>query len=89
MELLQTELGMRVEERLVDRSELYTSDEVFLTGTAAHIQAVGHVGHRPVGNGGIGPVTRRLRDLYFGIVRGRNPKYLHYSTTASPRVVAQ
>ena len=86
--LARNELGMTVEERPVDRSELYTADEVFLTGTAAHVQGVGTVDHRPVGAGGIGPVTKRLRDLYFPIVRGQNPAYLHQLTTATPRVAA-
>ena len=86
--LARNELGMTVEERPVDRSELYTADEVFLTGTAAHVQGVGTVDHRPVGAGGIGPVTKQLQDLYFPIVRGQNPAYLHQLTTATPRVAA-
>ena len=86
--LARDELGMTVQERPVDRSELYTADEVFLTGTAAHVQGVGTVDHRPVGAGGIGPVTKRLQDLYFPIVRGQNPAYLHQLTTATPRVAA-
>ena len=77
---------MKVEERLVDRSELYTADEVFLTGTAAHVQGVGKVDHRPVGSGGVGPVTRKLQDMYFPIVRGQNPAYYHTCTAAIPKV---
>jgi branched-chain amino acid aminotransferase len=85
--LARKELGMLIEERPVDRSELYTADEVFLTGTAAHIQGVGSVDHNPVGAGGLGPVTRKLQELYFPIVRGKNKDYLHYCTVASPRGV--
>ena len=88
IELAANELGMKVEERSVDRSELITADEVFLTGTAAHIQGVGTVDHRLVGAGGIGPVTRRLQELYFPIVRGQNPAYLHQLTAAVPKVTA-
>jgi branched-chain amino acid aminotransferase len=86
--LARAELGLTVEERLIDRSELYVADEVFLSGTAAHIQGVGSVDHRPVGNGSVGPVTRRLQDLYFPIVRGQNPTYLDTCTVATPRVPA-
>ena len=89
MALARTELGLQVEERLIDRSELYVADEVFLTGTAAHIQAVGTVDHRPVADGGAGPVTRRLQEMYFDIVRGKSAKYLHQCTTAVPRVTAR
>ena len=84
LDLAREELGLTVEERPVDRSELYTADEVFLTGTAAHVQGVGSVDHRTVGAGGIGPTTRRLQELYFPIVRGQNPKYMHQLATATP-----
>ena len=86
--LAREELGLALEERLIDRSELYTADEIFLTGTAAHIQGVGSVDYREVGAGGIGPVTRKLQELYFPIVRGQNPKYLHTLSVAAPKVVA-
>ena len=84
--LARDELGLKVEERPIDRSELYTAEEGFLSGTAAHIQGVGHVDHRPVGDGGVGPVTKKLQDLYFPIVRGQNSAYLHTCTTAVPEV---
>ncbi len=88
IELARNELGLDVEERPVDRSELYTADEVFLSGTAAHIQGVGSVDHRPVGDGRIGPLTHRLQELYFPIVRGENPAYAQACAAASPRVAA-
>jgi branched-chain amino acid aminotransferase len=88
LDLARDELGVAIEERPIDRSELYTADEVFLTGTAAHIQGVGSVDQRSVGTGGIGPITRRLQDLYFPIVRGQNPAYKHQLATAKPRVAA-
>jgi branched-chain amino acid aminotransferase len=88
LDLARDELGVAIEERPIDRSELYTADEVFLTGTAAHIQGVGSVDQRSVGTGGIGPITRRLQDLYFPIVRGQNPAYKHQLATAKPRIAA-
>ena len=60
MELAQRELGFEVVERPVDRSELYMCDELFLTGTAVGVAPVVRVDHRPVADGAIGPVTRRL-----------------------------
>lgn len=84
IDLIVNELGLRLQERPVDRSELYVADEVFLTGTAAHIQAVGSIDHRLIGSGSIGRLTKSLQDLYFPIVRGQNPKYLHYCTPATP-----
>ncbi len=88
IELAREELGLTVEERLVDRSELYTAGEVFLSGTAAHIQGVGSVDHRLVGDGEIGPVTGKLQTAYFDIVHGNNPAYRSQSAVATPRVTA-
>ena len=83
IDLAINELGLKVQERPIDRSELIDADEVFLTGTAAHIQAVGSIDHRLVGSGSVGHLTKSLQDLYFPIVRGQNLKYLHYCTPAS------
>jgi len=81
--LLRDELGMAVEERPVERGELYLADEIFLTGTAAQITAVTRIDHRPVGAGQMGPVTTRLRSLFFDVVRGRSPKYRTWCTPAA------
>jgi branched-chain amino acid aminotransferase len=78
--LLREELGLTVEERPVERGELYLADEIFLTGTAAQITAVTRIDHRPVGAGQMGSVTKRLRSLFFNVVRGRSPKYRPWCT---------
>jgi len=80
MQLAEDELGLRVVERAVDRSELYIADEVFLTGTAAEIQPVVEIDRRTIGNGKVGPVTTRLKTLFYDIVRGYNKKYSEYCT---------
>ena len=59
-----------VEERTIDRSELYFADEAFLCGTGQEVLPVTSIDKLTVGNGEIGPVTRQMRDDYFGIVRG-------------------
>ena len=88
IQLAQSELGLEVVERTVDRSELYLADEVLLTGTAAHITPVVELDHRPIADGKTGPISAQLQKMYFDIVVGRNPKYLHWCTPASPRPVA-
>ena len=87
MDIARNELGLEVEERHILRSELYIVDELFLTGTAAHLTPVGRIDNRPVGDGNMGPVTRQLQSLYFDIVRGKSPKYRHWCTPATPRLV--
>jgi branched-chain amino acid aminotransferase len=84
MEVARNELGLETEERSIGRTELYLADEVFLTGTAAHVTAVGELDHHSIGNGGLGPITKALQDLYKDIIRGRNPKYLHWCAVAVP-----
>ena len=88
IQLAQSELGLKVVERTVDRSELYLADEVLLTGTAAHLTPVVELDHRPIADGKTGPISAQLQKMYFDIVVGRNPKYLHWCTPASPRPVA-
>ena len=80
MTLARNELGMEVIERSIRRSELYLADEVFLTGTAAHVTPVGTLDSRDIGNGGIGPITRKIRDMYLEAIRGDNEKYLDWCT---------
>jgi len=78
--LLRDELGMTVEERAIERGDLFMADEVFLSGTAAQVTAVSRIDHRPVGSGQLGPVTDKLRKLFFDVVRGRVEKYRGWCT---------
>jgi branched-chain amino acid aminotransferase len=73
--LAQEELGVETVERPIDRSELYVADEVFMTGTAAHVTPIIEIDRRPVGSGAVGPVTARLLRLYFSVIRGEMAKY--------------
>jgi branched-chain amino acid aminotransferase len=88
MELARNELGVDTVFRQIDRSELYIADEVFMTGTAAHLTPVTEVDRRPVGNGTPGPITRRLSALFFDVIRGKSEKYKHWCTPARIRVTS-
>lgn len=74
------DLGIETVERQIDRSELYVADEVFFCGTGVQVAAVIEVDGRPVGTGKIGPVTEKIRDLYFDIVKGKVAKYKTWCT---------
>ncbi len=71
---------LSVDVRAIDRTELYIAEEVFLCGTGAQISPVTAIDHRPVGEGVIGPVTRRISDLYFRAVRGDHERYRSWVT---------
>jgi len=84
IELAREELHLETIERRIDRSELYTADEVFFCGTGVQIAAIVEIDHRPVGDGQMGPVVKQLRDLYFDVVHGRVPKYRAWCTPVYP-----
>jgi branched-chain amino acid aminotransferase len=86
VELARNELGLETVERTIDRSELYIADEVFMTGTAAHLTPVVEIDRRPVGAGTPGKITRELSGLFFDVIKGKNPKYRHWCTPARVRV---
>jgi branched-chain amino acid aminotransferase len=74
-------LGYQVEERKIDRTEVYLADEVFLVGTAAEITPIISVDKFIIGNGKVGNITKKLLKDYLDIVSGKNQQYL-YDLTA-------
>jgi branched-chain amino acid aminotransferase len=75
MQMIRDELGKTVVERSIDRTELYTCDELLLCGTGAQISPVIEVDHRTVGDGRVGEFTQELQSMYFAAVRGESPKH--------------
>lgn len=80
MDLAKIELGLDTVERQIDRSEVYIADEAFFCGTGVEVTPIGSVDHILLGNGGVGPITRKIMDLYQSIVHGAEPKYRHWLT---------
>lgn len=87
IKLAQRELGIPTRERQIDRTELYTADEIILCGTGAQIAPVVEVDHRPIGTGKIGKLGQQLQQLYFDVVRGRNPAYKEWCTPVYSNVL--
>ena len=89
---LAREMGIPVAEQLIPREALYIADEVFLCGTASEVTPVRSIDHITIGNGGRGPITRRLQEEFFAIVEGRKPDrhgWLTYVPVAVPTPVAR
>ena len=80
IKIAQNEFGLKVIERSIRRSELYLADEVFLTGTAAHITPVGSLDNRLIGNGNVGSITKNIREIYLKSIRGDNEDYQEWLT---------
>ncbi len=55
------------------RQDLYTADEAFYTGTAAEVVPIRSVDEREIG--APGPITKQLQDLFFNVVKGKEPRY--------------
>jgi branched-chain amino acid aminotransferase len=69
------DLGIPAREERFTRDEVYLADEAFCTGTAAEVTPIRELDDRRIGEGAPGPLTRRLRELFFAIVRGREERY--------------
>ncbi len=74
------DLSIEVSVRPIDRTELYIGEELFLCGTGAQISPVTSVDHRAIGDGRIGPITGRIKDVYFRAVRGEEERYRAWVT---------
>ncbi len=75
IELFSKERRMPVAEREIDRTELYVAEEVFLCGSGAEVTPVVSLDRINIGDGKIGPATKRIQKLYFDVVRGNHKGY--------------
>jgi branched-chain amino acid aminotransferase len=72
--------GIEVVEQSITRDEVYTADEMFLTGTAAEITPVRELDDRTIGAGSRGPITKTIQTTFFDAVKGRDRKYESWLT---------
>jgi len=76
------DMGYELVERAIPRTELYISDEIFLTGTAAEVTPVISVDDHKIGDGKEGIVTKSIREMYSKIVRAEVKAYMDWLTPA-------
>jgi branched-chain amino acid aminotransferase len=74
------DLGIEVKEHVFTRDEMWTADEVFMTGTAAELTPVREIDDRKIGHGEPGPVTRRVQEAFFDAVKGAKVRYPEWLT---------
>ena len=80
MTMAKNELGIETVERSIDRSELYSADELFICGTGAQLLPVVKVDHRPIGSGAVGSTTQALVTAYMDVVHGKMDAYRAWLT---------
>src|SRR2546427_12271022 len=79
------DLGIPLDVRSIDRTELYIADELFLCGTGAQLSPVTSVDHRRIGDGGVGPITAKISQIYFDAVHANAPAYKAWLTPVYKR----
>jgi branched-chain amino acid aminotransferase len=72
---IASRIGITVQEQRFTRDELYIAEEAFFTGTAAEITPIRNVDGREIGLGKPGPMTQRLQQQFFDIVKGKSKQY--------------
>jgi branched-chain amino acid aminotransferase len=72
------DLGYEVVEKDLDRSDLYLSDEIFMTGTAAELTPIREVDDHPIGTGRPGEITRAVQEVFEDALHGRAERYRHW-----------
>jgi branched-chain amino acid aminotransferase len=88
---LAQDLGYSVVEEPISRDQLYISDEVFVSGTAAEVVAIREIDFRTIGTGKAGPVTRALQQEFEKLTSGkhrRSEKWLSHVTAMTATVKA-
>jgi len=72
--------GVSVTEANIDREDLYVSDEVFMTGTAAEVKSVTEIDNITIGNGKPGKITRKLQSAFLNVVMGNDKRFSEWLT---------
>jgi branched-chain amino acid aminotransferase len=80
IQLFDEQLGRKVVERSVDRTELYSADELFACGSGWEVTPIASVDRMPLNKEAPGPVTREIRKAYLDAVYGRSSDYRHWLT---------
>lgn len=72
---LALDMGYTIKEQNIPREALYLADELFFTGTAAEVTPIRSVDKHVVGSGKRGPITTRIQEAFFDIIKGGNDPY--------------
>jgi len=80
IKIAKEELGIEVCERAISRSELYSADELFFSGTAMQVSCITSVDKRIIGSGVQGEMYKKINDLFTSIALYKNEKYKYCCT---------
>lgn len=80
---IASDMGIEVQEKKMTLQELKDADEVFFTGTAAEVTAIGIIDETTIANGEIGETTAKIKEFFHRIVTGKEPQYESWLTYTS------
>jgi len=86
---LARDLGYEVSEASISRDQLYSADEVFVSGTAAECIALCEIDFRTIGSGKMGPVTRSIQQAYQDAIHGKHPRSVEWLSYIEPLASAE
>ena len=72
---LAREVNIPIEQRAIDRTELYIADEAFLSGSSARVIPILSIDKRKIADGTAGPITKKLAEQYESIQKGNTPNH--------------
>ncbi len=77
---LARDQGLKVLEKNLTLDDALAADEAFFTGTAVEVTPIGSINDHAIGDGSVGPVTARMKQIYQDVVHGRVKEYAHFLT---------
>lgn len=78
--IAKSDLNLAVEERDIDRTEIYLADEAFFCGSGAELTHIYQLDQHKIGDGTVGKITDLIHKYYLKIVTGQVEKYKHWLT---------
>lgn len=77
---IANELGIKHEQRTIDRTEIYIADEAFMCGSSVNVTPILSIDKRKVSDGKIGKITKKLSEEYTNVQRSENKKFAKWLT---------
>jgi branched-chain amino acid aminotransferase len=85
---LAADLDLPVKESVIPREMLYIADEVFIVGTAVEVTPIRSVDKVTIGNGSMGPITRKIQEEFFALTSGKKADRHNWLTHVNAPVAA-
>ncbi|MDG7050529.1 MAG: branched-chain amino acid transaminase [Nitrososphaerota archaeon] len=70
--------GMELTERELERDDLYSADEIFMTGTAAEVKSVAQIDDVTISDGKMGNITKTLQKSFMDVAMGKDERFIQW-----------